>query len=280
MKLNNRLQIFIGFWTILLLIWANALSAAPKAELIHFWNKSNPANQAKIDHSAWQAILNHYLNANHSSGINRFNYAKLKKNRGDKQKFNKYLLSLQKLDPRRYSKPEQKAYWINFYNALTVKIILDNYPIKSITKIHKSWFAFGPWDDVHAKVAGRNLTLNNIEHGILRPIWRDNRIHYAVNCASLGCPNLAAKAYTSTNTEELLEKAAKSYVNHSRGVQFKNGKLLLSSIYDWYKVDFGGNNKSLIKHLQNKYANSKLTKRLQGYKGSIDYHYDWELNKP
>lgn len=279
MKLNNRLQTFIGLWTVLLLIWASTLSAAPQAELIPFWNKSNEANKAKIDHSAWQAILNRYLNAKHRSGINRFNYAKLKANRTDKRKLNRYLSSLQKLDPRRYSKAEQKAYWINFYNALTVKVVLDNYPVKSITKIHKGWFAFGPWDDVHAKVAGKKLTLNNIEHGILRPIWRDNRIHYAVNCASLGCPNLAPKAYTAANTDKLLEQAAKDYINHPRGVQFKNGKLLLSSIYDWYKVDFGGNKRSLIKHLR-KYANSKLAKRLQGYKGSIDYHYDWKLNKP
>ena len=279
MKLNKRLQTFIGLWTVLLLIWASTLSAAPQAELIPFWNKSNPANKAKIDHSAWQAILNRYLNSHHRSGINRFNYAKLKANRADKRKLNRYLLSLQKLDPRRYSKAEQKAYWINFYNALTVKVVLDHYPVKSITKIHNGWFAFGPWDDVHAKVAGKKLTLNNIEHGILRPIWRDNRIHYAVNCASLGCPNLAPKAYTAANTDKLLEQAAKDYINHPRGVQFKNGKLLLSSIYDWYKVDFGGNKKNLIKHLL-KYANSKLAKRLQSYKGSIDYHYDWRLNKP
>lgn len=279
MNINNGLKYFFGLWTVLLLIWASMLSAAPQAELIPFWNKSNPANKAKINHSSWQFILNRYLNANHRSGINRFNYAKLKKNRADKRKFNRYLSSMQGLNPRKYSKAEQKAYWINFYNALTVKVILDNYPVKSITKIHNSWFAFGPWDDVHAKVAGKKLTLNNIEHGILRPIWQDNRIHYAVNCASLGCPNLAAKAYNAANTEKLLEKAAKDYINHSRGVEFKNGKLLLSSIYDWYKVDFGGNKRSLIKHLR-KYANSKLAKRLQGYKGSIGYDYDWKLNKP
>ena len=277
MRLNNRLKTFIGL--VLLLIWASTLSAAPKSELIPFWNQSNPANKAKIDHSAWQFILNRYLNAKHRSGINRFNYAKLKRNRTDKRKFNRYLSSMQRLNPRKYSKAEQKAYWINLYNALTVKVILDNYPVKSITKIHEGWFAFGPWDDVHAKVAGKKLTLNNIEHGILRPIWQDNRIHYAVNCASLGCPNLAAKAYTAANTEKLLEQAAKDYINHSRGVQFKNGKLLLSSIYDWYKVDFGGNQRRLIKHLR-KYANRKLAKRLQRYKGSIAYDYNWNLNKP
>ena len=109
MRLNNRLKTFIGL--VLLLIWASTLSAAPKSELIPFWNKSNPANKAKIDHSAWQFILNRYLS------------------------------SMQRLNPRKYSKAEQKAYWINLYNALTVKVILDNYPVKSITKIHEGWDA-------------------------------------------------------------------------------------------------------------------------------------------
>ncbi len=264
---------------VILFIWSSLLNAAPQAELIPFWNKSNEANQMKINHHVWQGILVRYLNAKHPSGINRFNYAKLAKNKFYRNKLNAYLSYLQRLDPRRYSKIEQKAYWINLYNSLTVKIVLDAYPIYSITKIHKGWFAFGPWDDVHATVAGQELTLNNIEHGILRPIWQDNRIHYAVNCASLGCPNLAPQAYTAANTEKLLKKAARDYVNHRRGVQFKNGKLLVSSIYHWYKIDFGGTDASVIRHLV-KYAKPKLAKRLRRYKGSIAHDYNWRLNQP
>jgi len=264
----------VGFWTTILLLWTSMLCAAPDAKLIPFWsNASNESNSTTIDHTTWQTILDHYLDANHPSNINRFNYAGLKANATDTQKLVNYLASLKKLDPRRYSKVEQKAYWINLYNALTVQVVLDNFPLKSIKKI--GWF--GPWNKNLIEIRGQSLSLNNIEHGILRPIWNDNRIHYAVNCASIGCPNLATKAYTAANTEKLLEKAAKDYVNHPRGVQCGNRKLQLSSIYDWYKVDFASTNNDVIKHLL-KYAKPNLAKCLHRYQGSIDYEYNWNIN--
>jgi hypothetical protein len=278
MRQKKIIPAFVSLW-VFLLLWSSMLCAAPKSELIPFWNKSNESNPATIDHTAWQAILAGYLKANHA-GINRFNYKKLSANAVDNKKLDDYLSSLQKQDPRTYSKAEQKAYWINFYNALTIQIVLSAYPVKSITKIHKGWFGFGPWDDVHAEVVGQKLTLNNIEHGILRPIWRDNRIHYAVNCASYGCPNLSPKTYTAANMEELLEKGARDYVNHPRGVEFVDDDyLVVSSIFHWYKVDFGGTDKSLLQHLQ-KYAKPDLAKSLQRFNGSIDHEYDWKLNQP
>jgi hypothetical protein len=264
----------------LLLAWSNMLMAAPKAELIPFWNKSNEASTKTIDHSAWQTILDAYLEANHASRINRFDYKKLKANTADTKKLADYLSALQNLDPRNYNKAEQKAYWINFYNALTVQIVLTEYPVESITKIHQGWFGFGPWDDVHAKVVEQDLTLNQIEHGILRPIWQDNRIHYAVNCASYGCPNLSAKAYTPQNLEENLNKNTRDYVNHERGVEFlEDDYLVISSIYHWYKIDFGNTEENILKHLQ-KYAQPELAKRLKNFNGSMDHDYNWKLNEP
>ncbi|OQY48596.1 MAG: Ser/Thr protein kinase [Candidatus Parabeggiatoa sp. nov. 2] len=275
----RKAQTLVGLFAVVLFIWSSTISAAPKAQLIPFWNASNEANSATIDHSAWQTILNRYLVANHPSGVSRFNYAKLTANTADGNKLDEYLSYLQKLDPRTYSKAEQKAYWINFYNALTIQVVLSAYPVSSITKIYDGWFGFGPWDDVHAKVAGQRLTLNDIEHGILRPIWKnDNRIHYAVNCASYGCPNLASEAYTAANMDRLLEQGARDYVNHPRGVQFKSdGTLLVSSIYRWYKRDFGGTNASVIRHWR-QYAKPRLAKRLWRYNGPIDHDYNWSLN--
>ena len=257
---------------ILLLTIIGVVNAAPKAQLTPFWNHSNEANKAKMNHSAWQQILNHYLNSKHSSGINRFNYKALKANRRNRNKLNAYIRYLESINPRRYSKKVQKAYWINIYNALTIKIVVDNYPISSIKKI--GWFGRGPWNNKYATVLGKKLSLNNIEHNILRPIWRDNRIHYAVNCASLGCPNLAVRAYTSANTERLLNNAAKKYINHTRGVQFKGRKLVISNIYQWYQVDFGNVKQHLIK-----YAKPQLAQRLRNYRGSFSYDYNWTLNK-
>ncbi|MXX11778.1 MAG: DUF547 domain-containing protein [Nitrospira sp. SB0677_bin_15] len=258
---------------------------AQTAKLIPVWNASDENNVARIDHTAWQEILNDYLRK-HDSGVNRFDYAVLKANARDTAKLSSYLTYLQSFDPRIYSQAEQKAYWINFYNALTVKVVTDAYPVKSIKDISESLLGKlgrifgGPWDDVHAKVAGLDLTLNNIEHGILRPIWKDNRIHYAVNCASYGCPNLSATAFTAENTEELLDAGARAYVNHPRGVDFVDDDfLVISSIYKWYVTDFGGDEKSVINHLV-KYADKALATRLRKFTGSVDYEYDWSLNQP
>lgn len=252
------------------------LQAAPKAEALPFWGSSNAANPTVIDHSLWQQILDQYLDSKHNSGINRFNYAAV--DQAGRENLHLYLKNLQSLDPRSYSQPEQKAYWINLYNALTVELILENYPVKSITKLGKGFFSFGPWDDKVATVEGEKLSLNDIEHGILRPYWQDPRIHYAVNCASLSCPNLASQAYTAANTEGELEAAASDYINHSRGVHLDQGKLRLSSIYQWYIDDFGGSNSELIKHLRH-YAKAGLKLQLESFKGDIEHGYDWALNQ-
>ena len=258
---------------------------AQTAKRIPAWDASDEKNVAHIEHAAWQEILDGYLRE-HGSGVNRFDYGALKANSGDSAKLASYLASLQSLDPRDYSRAEQKAYWINFYNALTVQVVTDAYPVDSIKDISESLLGSlgrifgGPWDDVHAKVAGLDLTLNNIEHGILRPIWRDNRIHYAVNCASYGCPNLSPTAFTADNSEELLDVGARAYVNHPRGVEFMDDDfMIISSIYKWYVADFGGVEKSVIEHLV-KYADKTLATRLRKFTGSVDYEYDWSLNRP
>ncbi len=256
------------------------LHAAPESELIPFWNASDESNKSHINHDVWQATLDKYL-VLHESGINRFDYAALKSTPQDVAKLNTYLNRLQALDPRTYARREQKAYWINFYNALTVKIVTDAYPVDSIKAIHEGWMPrSGPWGDIHAHVLDKPLTLDNIEHGILRPIWQDARIHYAVNCASLGCPNLAPKAYTSANLNTLLEQGARSYVNHVRGVDVVDADfLVISSIYDWFIADFGDSEKAVIEHLI-EYASDGLADQLRNFSGAIDYAYDWDLNQP
>ena len=264
----------------LLVVAPSFALAAPSSALLEFWNTSDEANTETIDHSAWQSLLTTYLSS-HPSGVNRFDYAALKASAEDTAKLAGYLAHLQAHDPRAYARAEQKAYWINFYNALTVQVVVNAYPVDSIRNIHESWIPLsGPWDDVHAQVADQELTLNNIEHGILRPIWRDNRIHYAVNCASYGCPNQSPTVFTAANTEELLDASARAYVNHPRGVDFVDDDfLVISSIYDWYVEDFGGNQTSVLAHLI-QYAEAGLAARLKDFAGSVDYEYDWNLNQP
>jgi hypothetical protein len=264
-----------------LLVFAPSFAlAASSSTLLEFWNASDETNTATIDHGAWQNLLTAYLSS-HPSGVNRFDYAALKASAEDRAKLADYLAHLQAHDPRAYAKAEQKPYWINFYNALTVQVVVNAYPVDSIRDIHESWIPLsGPWDDVHATVAGQDLTLNNIEHGILRPIWRDNRIHYAVNCASYGCPNQSPTVFTAANTEELLDASARAYVNHPRGVDFVDDDfLVISSIYNWYVEDFGNSQENVLAHLI-QYAEAGLATRLKDFAGSVDYEYDWSLNQP
>jgi len=125
---------------------------------------------------------------------------------------------------------------------------------------------------------GLELSLNDIEHRILRPIWQDNRVHYAVNCASLGCPNLQPEPFTAENSNRLLEKAARDFVNSPRGVNIDNDKLLLSSIYEWFQVDFGASETALLDHLE-RFAAADLAGKLKNYRGTISYQYNWDLNQ-
>ena len=266
-----------------MILIAGIATAQQEPRLIPAWDASDETSAARIDHSAWQETLNGYL-LGHSSGINRFDYAALKANPEDSAKLVDYLASLQGLDPREYSRAEQKAYWINLYNALTVRVVLDAYPVSSIRRISDSLLGglifSGPWKDVCANVAGLDLTLDDIEHGILRPIYRDSRIHYGVNCASLGCPNLLGTAFTAANTESLLDAGARDYVNHTRGVDFVDEDfIVISSVYSWFVEDFGGSEAGVIEHLA-QYAEKALAQRLRDFEGAVDYEYDWDLNQP
>ena len=190
-----------------------------------------------------------------------------------------YVKSLESVAVSGYSRAEQRAYWINLYNAKTVELILTRFPVKSIRDINISpgLFSSGPWGAKLMTVEGEKLALDDIEHRILRPIWKDNRIHYAVNCASLGCPNLQPAAFTAENTESLLERGAREYVNHRRGVSLQSGKLKVSSIYVWFQEDFGGSAEGLMEHWA-KYAGKTLADALLSYSGGLEHDYDWRLN--
>ncbi len=236
-------------------------------------------NPDSLAHDEWQAILDVYLNTGDESGIHLFDYASLKANAADRARLGSYLAMLQEVDPRRYRRDEQMAYWINFYNALTVEVVVDGYPVDSIRDISRSIIPKqGPWGDAHATLLGRDLTLDNIEHDILRPIWKDPRIHYAVNCASRGCPNLAPQAYTADRLEEMLEQGARDYINHPRGVEILDESFgVASSIYNWFVEDFGGNEAGVIEHLL-QYAAPELARQIESFDGGFEYEYDWALN--
>ncbi len=256
--------------------------AAPKSELWEYWLQHDPKSKTVISHNPWDQFLSTYVETNNNSntavrGINTLNYAHVTS--ADKQTLKNYIATLTALPISHYNRNQQRAYWINLYNALTVDVVLDHYPVKSIMDIKLSGlFTRGPWQEKLIRVEQHPLSLNDIEHRILRPIWNDPRTHYAVNCASLGCPNLSTQAYTAENMEQQLEYAASAFINHPRGVEVKDGKLVLSSIYNWFKEDFGDSDINIIKHLQ-QYANEPLKQKLSTIERIFDDQYNWKLNE-
>ncbi len=258
------------------LLAATGAQAAPSKDLWERWTAHDENAAKTIDHSAWTRFLERYRKLG-PNGVSRIDYGGVSAE--DERRLDAYIEDLASHEISSYSRDVQFAYWVNLYNALTVDVVLEHYPVETIRDIDISegWFTDGPWDKKLVKVEGHGLTLNDIEHRILRPIWEDPRIHYVVNCASVGCPNLASTAFTAANHERLLQEGAKSYVNHPRGATFKGDRLIVSSIYSWYQADFGGNQRGVVEHLR-KYADGDLADRLKGRKSYDSHRYDWSLN--
>ena len=260
-----------------LLLWGlGQANAAPKSKLWERWTAHDPSATQQIDHRAWDQFLRTYVRPN-GSGLNLVAYSEVTAE--DRRTLEAYLSALAVTPISRFNRAEQVAYWINLYNALTVKVILDHYPVESIRKISISpgLFSIGPWDRKLIRIEGEELTLNDIEHRILRPIWQDPRIHYAVNCASISCPNLIPTAFTGANADELMTAGAREYINSPRGVTVRNGRLYVSSIYDWFDDDFGGTDARVIAHLR-EYALPALDAKLARISRISGDDYDWDLN--
>lgn len=257
------------------LVWVAAPVAAqigvPQPELWARWQRSGSG--LEVDHSA----LDRFLAAHRKigrDGIARIGYRRVPA--ADRDALKTYLRRLQAADVDRMTQGEQLAYWINLYNAATVDLVLGAYPVSSIRRVQGGLLGLGPWKRRILSVKGERLSLDDIEHRILRPIWRDSRIHYAVNCAALGCPNLPDRAFTAARANAMLDAGARAFVNHPRGFRLEEGKLVASSIYDWFAVDFGGPG-GVLTHAR-RHATPATAARFRGKADPDRYSYDWALN--
>ncbi|MGF1475782.1 MAG: DUF547 domain-containing protein [Geminicoccaceae bacterium] len=250
---------------------------APSSDLIddHWRTRANGSGKT-VDHSAWNQLLGRYVETDDRM-INRIDYQAVSAE--DRKALDAYLAQLQSVTVTELPQAEQLAYWINLYNAQTVAIILDHYPVESIRDItYGDSFAIGPWGKELVTVEGRDLSLNDVEHGIIRPVFNEPRIHYAVNCAAAGCPNLAKTAFQADTLEDQMNEAARAYVNDPRGVLMTDdGELVLSSIYNWFRSDFGGSEAAVLEHIRG-FADPDLSERLAGVTSVDEYAYDWSLN--
>jgi hypothetical protein len=227
---------------------------APKSEV------ENPKPEiAAPSHEAWDKLLQQYVSA-----AGKVNYEGFKK---DKSKLEAYLETLKKNPPQAaWSNAEKMAFWINAYNAFTIKLIVDNYPLASITKLDGG----KPWDVKRISIGDKTYSLNNIENDILRPQFKDARIHFAVNCAAKSCPPLLNRAWTAANLEANFEKQAKAFINNPQFNKISEKSVEVSKIFEWYAADFG----NLVAYL-NKYAATKINANAKiAFK-----EYDWGLNQ-
>ena len=249
---------------------------APSANLWPKWEAHAPASTQTVDHAPWGKFLKTYVKPG-GDGANRVAYGTV--NEADKKSLHDYLASLRKVNVASLSRNEQLAYWINLYNALTVRVVVHFYPVDSIQDINLTGglFGGGPWGKDLIRIDGEMISLNDIEHRILRPIWRDPRLHYAINCASVGCPNLAVAPYTAATVNAMLNQAARDYVNSPRGVRHTSDGLVLSKIYAWFSEDFGSSETMVLDHIA-RHASSDTEVKIMSSTNIAAYEYDWSLN--
>ncbi len=249
---------------------------APAAEPLQRWQRHDAASRQTVDHRAWGVFLQRYR-VTGADRMARIRYAAV--TAADRAALAQYVARLEAVDVDRLARPEQFAYWVNLYNAVTMRLVLERYPVKSIRDIslRGGLFEVGPWGAKLVTVKGERLSLDDIEHRILRPLWRDPRIHYVVNCASVGCPDVPPAPLTGANSETVLDAAARAYINHRRGAEVRDGRLAASSIYRWYREDFGGSEAGVLAHLR-RYAAPALAAQLAGISSVDRYRYDWALN--
>ncbi len=177
--------------------------------------------------------------------------------------------------PCEMGEAEALAYWANLYNAVTLDVVLDNYPLNSIREF--GLFNTGPWDKDLVTVEGETLSLNNIEHDIMRADYPSPYIHYMVNCASIGCPNLMDRLWEAETLDADQKAAAATYINSNRGLTLSKTAISISKIYKWYDKDFGSKD-DLRTHLAT-YATGERLEALTGGNRFQGSHYDWDLNR-
>lgn len=267
---------FLKYTLALPLLWACSASSTSEAQTSYGSGTQMTQQEQKIEQPSWPIINQKYLTAPDAAGLVRFDYARLSTS-PDRAVLDAYIADLQAQNPEAMSPEAAVSYWANLYNAVTVDVILDNYPVKSIREIKSGVFNPGPWDLKLVTVNGQSLSLNDIEHGIMRKQYASPHVHYMVNCASVGCPNLVAGEWRAETLDADRERAARAFINSPRGAMVKNGGLTVSSIYKWFKEDFGGSKASVVSHLR-EYADDDLAAAIDAGAKIKDYDYDWSLN--
>lgn len=226
-----------------------------------------PAESKPISHQLFTEVLTRFVR-----GEGRFNYEGLL---SDREKLDEYLTLLSAHHPNDtyWSEAEQKAYWINAYNAFTIRLILNNYPVESIKDLGGFIYRVNtPWDIEFIMIEGQKYDLNDIEHNILRANYNDPRIHFALNCASMSCPVLPKEAYDPSRLNSQLDAAGRRFLKDETKNKISKNTIEISRVFKWFTSDF--TNEGTVIDFLNKYSDIKIDED-----ADIDYlEYDWRLN--
>lgn len=232
-----------------------------------------------LDHSLLTELMEKY---NHNGMVD---YQGLK----SEPKLDNYLDLLAGTDPGKLSSDNEKmAFWINVYNAFTIKAIVDNYPVESINDLHKGGRILGHilsttiWDEDFIVINGKEYSLNDVEHEILRKDFDEPRIHFAIVCASISCPVLRKEAFVPEKLDEQLQDQALIFFNDETKNKFDavNKIAHISKILDWFDEDFGNNDEEILLFVS-KFLKKEISADIKKNKSdwSIEYlSYDWGLN--
>lgn len=224
---------------------------------------------AQVDNSLYAELLTKY---------NKDGLVDYKGLMTEKDKLERYLEILSQVDADALPPDEQYAYYINAYNAWTLKLILDNYPVDSIKDIGGLFSS--PWKIEFVRLKNGTVHLDNVEHDILRPRFKDARVHFAVNCASLGCPLLYDKPFEGATLDATLEKLTREHINDPNFTYLKGDDLFVSKVFDWFGGDWGDEDAKVAFVLQYAKPDFKQKIEAQGNKLDLKYaHWDWDLNE-
>lgn len=222
----------------------------------------------QVDNRMYASLLKEHVSKS------RVNYDGFKK---DEPVLDDYLALLGDIDVKSLSKNDLFAFYINAYNAFTIKLILTKYPkINSIKEVGS--FFSNPWNKEFISLKGKTVSLDYIEHKILRPQFKDPRVHFAINCASRSCPQLRNEPFEGDTLENQLDDQARIFINDTKHNFIKDNTFYISKIFKWFKEDFSDNPLMFIR----RYASRDLTLRLNtpGQEIKISYlDYDWSLNR-
>ena len=267
---------FAGTFVATLVAQQGCASAASQVVVGRHWPAAQRVSMDQIDHSAWDALLQRYVD---TRGM--VNYQGWKATSNDMRALDQYLATLSKADPRKpASKPGKMAFWINAYNAVTIRGILREYPTSSIRNHTPKVFGYNIWDDLLLWVGDQKYSLNQMEHQVLRKMG-DPRVHFAIVCASIGCPRLLNRAYVPDRLDEQLDENARNFFANPAKFRYdaRSRRIAVSPILKWFAEDFGADMAQRLRTIAPYLPTDEARRLATSGSAEVSYlDYDWSLN--